>query len=76
MIVLLAMLAVGGAGWYFKIYKPKHDVSDAEDFDELTGGGDEPMVNEDEEPEIRRSQEPEEPEYPEGYGYEYPEDDE
>ena len=22
-IVLLAMLAVGGAGWYFKIYKPK-----------------------------------------------------
>ena len=66
-IVLLAMLAVGGAGWYFKIYKPKHDMSDAEDFDELTGGGDEPMVNEDEEPEARTRQEPEEPDYPPYY---------
>ena len=69
-IVLLAMLAVGGAGWYFKIYKPKHDMSDAEDFDELTGGGDEPMVNEDEEPETRTRQkpkEPEEPDYPPYY---------
>ena len=68
-IVLLAMLAVGGAGWYFKIYKPKHDMSDAEDFDELTGGGDEPMVNEDEEPETRTRQEPKEPEEPEEPDY-------
>ena len=66
-IVLLAMLAVGGAGWYFKIYKPKHDMPDAEDFDELTGGGDEPMVNEDEEPEPRIHQDPEEPDYPAYY---------
>lgn len=69
MIVLLAMLAVGGAGWYFKIYKPKHDMSDAEDFDELTGGGDEQMVNEDEEPEARTRQEPKEPEEPDYPAY-------
>ena len=73
-IVLLAVLAVGGAGWYFKIYKPKHDMADAEDFDELTGGGDEPMVNEDEEPEAQTRREPEaypEPEEPDYlYGYE------
>ena len=75
-IVLLAMLAVGGAGWYFKIYKPKHDMSDAEDFDELTGGGDEPMVNEDEEPEARTRQEPEEPDYPPYYDDEPDEPDE
>lgn len=72
-IVLLAALAAGGVGWYFKIYKPKHDMSDAEDFDELTGGGDEPMVNEDEEPEAQTRQEPEaypepeEPDYLDGY---------
>ena len=75
-IVLLAMLAVGGAGWYFKIYKPKHDMTDAEDFDELTGGGDEPMVNEDEEPEARTHQEPEEPDYPAYYDDEPEEPDE
>lgn len=75
-IVLLAMLAVGGVGWYFKIYKPKHDMTDAEDFDELTGGGDEPMVNEDEEPEARTHQEPEEPDYPAYYDDEPEEPDE
>lgn len=75
-IVLLAMLAVGGAGWYFKIYKPKHDMTDAEDFDELTGGGDEPMVNEDEEPEARTHQGPEEPDYPAYYDDEPEEPDE
>ena len=73
-IVLLAVLAVGGAGWYFKIYKPKHDMADAEDFDELTGG-EEPMVNEDEEPEARTHQEPEEPDYSGYYGDEPEEPD-
>ena len=73
-IVLLAVLAVGGAGWYFKIYKPKHDMADAEDFDELTGGED-PMVNEDEEPEARTHQEPEEPDYSDYYGDEPEEPD-
>jgi len=45
----LAMAAVGGAGYYFKIYKPKHELDDAEDLDELLGDGDE--VTEDEEDE-------------------------
>lgn len=44
--VLLAIAAVGGAGYYFKIYKPKHDLDDAEDLDDLLDG-DEPEVNED-----------------------------
>lgn len=46
--VLLAIAAVGGAGYYFKIYKPKHDLDDAEDLDDLLEDGDEPEVNEDE----------------------------
>lgn len=45
--VLLAALAVGGAGYYFKIYKPKHDLDDAEDLDELLEDEDETEVNED-----------------------------
>lgn len=47
--LFLAMAAVGGAGYYFKIYKPKHELDDAEDLDELLGDGDE--VTEDEEDE-------------------------
>ena len=77
-LVVIAALAVGGAGYYLKIWKPKHDLDDAEDFDELTGG-DEETVNEDDlDPTPRRvpRDEPEEPDYPEGYGYEEPEDDE
>ncbi len=46
--VLLAALAVGGAGYYFKIYKPKHDLDDAEDLEELLED-DEAEVNEDSE---------------------------
>ena len=45
--ILLAAAAVGGAGYYLKIYKPKHDLDDAEDLDELLGE-DTPEVNEDE----------------------------
>ena len=53
-LVVIAALAVGGAGYYLKIWKPKHDLDDAEDFDELTGG-DEETVNEDDlEPAPRR----------------------
>lgn len=47
--LLLAMAAVSGAGYYFKIYKPKHELDDAEDLDELLG--DEEEVTEDEEDE-------------------------
>ena len=67
----LAALAVGGAGWYIKIYKPKHDLADAEDLDELTGAEEEPTVNEDDLPAPVRhdyGDEPDEPDYPEDYG--------
>ena len=77
-LVVIAALAVGGAGYYLKIWKPKHDLDDAEDFDDLTGE-DEETVNEDDlEPAPRHGphDEPEEPDYPEGYGYEEPEEDE
>ena len=74
-IVLLAALAAGGAGYYFKIYKPKKELADAEDLDELTGGGEEPTVNEDDLPPARYTEpapvpyaEPDEPDYPVGYG--------
>lgn len=46
--VLLVALAAGGAGWYLKIYKPRHDLAGAEDFDELTGGEEESVHEEDE----------------------------
>ena len=45
-LVVIAALAVGGVGYYLKIYKPKHDLDAAEDFDDLTGEVEEP-VNED-----------------------------
>lgn len=37
MMVLIgvAVLAVGGLGYYFKIYKPKHELDDAADLDEF-----------------------------------------
>jgi len=79
-LVLLVALAAGGAGYYFKIYKPKKDLDDAEDFDELTGGDEEETVNEDEDMDAQEEtrqtgyeeptayDEPEEPDYPENYG--------
>lgn len=69
-VVLLAALAVGAAGWYIKIYKPKHDLADAEDLDELTGDADEQTVNEDDLPAAGPDAypEPDEPDYPDGYG--------
>ena len=67
--ILIAALAVGGAGYYFKIYKPKRELDDAEDFDEITGAEEE-TVNEDEDipqeayPQEDGMDEPEEPDYP------------
>lgn len=46
LFILLAVLAFGGAGYYLKVYKPKHDLDDAEDLDDLLDE-DEPEVNED-----------------------------
>lgn len=46
-----AVLAVGGFGYYIKIYKPKHDLDDAEDWDEIEFAGpeDEPVEEDTEE---------------------------
>ena len=49
-LVIVAALAAGGLGYYFKVYKPKHDLDDAEDIDDFEfEGPEEPTVNEDEE---------------------------
>ncbi len=49
LFLFLAVAAVGGAGYYFKIYRPKHELDDAEDLDELLGDGDEVTEDEDDE---------------------------
>lgn len=46
--ILLAVAAAGGAGYYFKVLKPKRDLDDAEDLDELLEEAEEPEINEDE----------------------------
>ena len=49
MLVLIgvAVLAVGGLGYYFKIYKPKHELDDAADLDEFEfAGPEEPTIRE------------------------------
>lgn len=38
-LILLAVAAVGGAGYYLKIYRPKHDLDDAEDLEDLLDDG-------------------------------------
>lgn len=60
-VIALVTLAVGGAGWYFKIYKPKHELDDAEDFDELTG------EDEDMDEGVPDGDYPEDPDYPDYY---------
>lgn len=48
-LIIVIALAAGGLGYYFKIYKPKHELDDAEDIDEFEfEGPEEPEVNEDE----------------------------
>ena len=68
-LALVVALAAGGLGYYFKVYRPKHELDDAEDIDEFDlVGPEEPMVNEDmaqpfgEEPETRDISEEEEAE--------------
>ena len=84
-VMLLVVLGVGGAGYYFKIYKPKKELEDAEDLDDLTGGDEEePTVNEDEQEPSGESyvdgnggpDYDDYPGYPDGYGDEpeYPEE--
>ena len=52
LFILLAAFAVGGAGYYLKVYKPKHDLDDAEDLDDLLEDEDEAEINEDEEEKV------------------------
>lgn len=70
-LVLIAVLAAGGAGYYLKIYKPKKELTEAEDLDELTETSEEePTINEDDlpDPVSVPYPEPEEPDYPAYYG--------
>lgn len=82
--ILLAVAAAGGAGYYFKVLKPKRDLDDAEDLDELLDDGEEPEVNEDEDnaaPELTEPDTEREPEaaayddYPDDYPDEEPEEE-
>lgn len=54
--ILIAVLAAGGAGYYLKVYRPKHEFDDAEDPDDLSE--DEEEVNEDAEDEQGWQDEP------------------
>lgn len=48
-LIIVIALAAGGLGYYFKIYKPKHELDDAEDIDDFEfEGPEEPVINEDE----------------------------
>lgn len=68
--ILLAVLAAGGAGYYLKVYKPRHDLDGEEDPNDLSD--DEEEVNEDDEDEDARQGWQEEPDmaayddYPDG----------
>lgn len=71
--ILLAVAAAGGAGYYFKVLKPKRDLDDAEDLDELLEEAEEPEINEDEPEAAAAVQEDTEPE---AASYDdYPDDD-
>ena len=64
-LVLLTILAVGGAGWYLKIYRPKKELDKADDFEELI---EEETVNEDMDEDGYKSYPEDEPDEPEDYG--------
>lgn len=54
--ILSAVLAAGGAGYYLKVYKPRHESDGEEDMDDLSD--DEEEVNEDAEDGDARQEEP------------------
>lgn len=54
-----AVLAVGGFGYYIKIYKPKHELDDAEDWDEIEFAGPEDEPVEDDTAELTEEEEAE-----------------
>ena len=63
-ILLIAVLGAGTVGYYLKIYKPRKELENAEDLDELTAEPEEETVNEDE-PERSDDPSESEPDYPE-----------
>lgn len=63
LVVIVAALAAGGAGYYLKIYKPRKELSNADDLDDWMGIEDEQAVNEDNLPAAMSYQEPDEPDY-------------
>lgn len=77
LFILIGACAVGGAGYYLKIYKPRHDLDDAEDLDDLLSEEDEEEINEDPEQEERGRGEQEWEEEPDTAAYDdYPEEGE
>ena len=74
-------MGAGAVGYYLKIYKPRKELENAEDLDELTAAPEEETVNEDE-PEQSDDSSEFEPDYPDysddsdayGDGPEYPEE--
>ena len=42
--ILPSVLGADGAGYDFKIYKPRKEIEEAEDLDELTADGDEETI--------------------------------
>lgn len=76
LFILIGACAVGGAGYYLKIYKPKHDLDDAEDLDDLLSEEDEEEINEDSEQEERGRGEQEWEEEPDTAAYDdYPDEE-
>lgn len=71
LFILIAVAAVGGAGWYFKVYKPKKDLDGAEDMDDILAEDDGQTVNEDgEDDTIADTEEAmESDDYPDDYPY-------
>ena len=72
LLIIVVALAAGAAGWYFKIYRPRKEIDEAEDLEDLTGEKEE-TINEDDLP-TRRDETRYEPEedaadYPEYNNY-------
>lgn len=68
LIVLIAALAAGGVGYYLKIYKPRKELSNADDLDDWMGIEDEQTINEDDLSDTMPCQEMDELDYLKNYG--------
>ena len=59
LLIGIVVLAAGGVGYYVKIYKPKHELDDAEDWDDISFAGPEEEPVEDDTPELTDEEEAE-----------------